>query len=89
MALKVSGRIYRTSSPSRDICNPLRGVAMQARIFRMAEISKRLEDVTSQLREQQNLASQMGSRHRAFFLLLSHGLRVYRWIADQRRLLQK
>ena len=90
MVLKVSCRIYGTNSAFRDIANPLLGIAM-AYISRLADIRKRLEDITNQLREQQNLVSQIGcpQRHRALLMLLSHGLRVYYWMCAQRRRLQE
>jgi hypothetical protein len=90
MALKVSWRIYGTHSPFRDIRSSLREVAMQDNC-RLADISKRLEDATNQLREQQSLVSHIGCprRHRALLMLLSNGLRVYYWMRDQRRRLQE
>ena len=64
---------------------------MQAYNSQLADINKRLHDAVNQLRQQQWLVSRIDCPrwHEAFRMLLSHGLRVYCWMQDQRRKLTR
>jgi hypothetical protein len=61
-------------------------MVIQMNVPRLADISERLKDATSHLREQQSLVPDIDCpRNRATLLsLLSNGLRMFCWLENQR-----